>query len=106
MFNSACSCNMVRNRGFSFQLLYRVVFFFFCLSFACFYRGDGDSGHITRKINIELERFDEQLKNRPTKRKVLSEHDKWIPDSIKNFEQVDVDKTVKKLDLAKMRGEI
>ena len=40
-FNDVCNCNMVR--GSNFRLLYRVIFFCFCLSFACFYHhGSGD----------------------------------------------------------------
>ena len=97
---------MARNRGLSFRLLYRVVFFFFCLSFACFYGGDGGSGHITRNIKTESRDLNAELNNRPSKRKGLSKQDKWNPHMTQNFERVDDEKTVKKPDLTKMRGKI
>ena len=47
LLNDACSCNMVH--GLSFRLLYRVVFFSFCLVFACFSPHGGGLGYDSRE---------------------------------------------------------
>ena len=56
LLNDVCSCNMVRgSNGSNFQLLYRVIFFCFCLSFACFYHhgsGNDKQGDKTELIKL------------------------------------------------------
>jgi hypothetical protein len=51
-------------RGFSFRLLYRVVFFSFCLIFACFYHGGG-SGCGRRDDKTEPNKSKDEFKGKP-----------------------------------------
>ncbi|XP_028395156.1 uncharacterized protein LOC114519255 [Dendronephthya gigantea] len=85
---------MARNLGFSFQLLYRVVFFLFCLSFAFFFRDDGSSRLITRKMKTESRKLREEFNDKPSSRKVLNKQNESFPNTTENSEQTDVDKTV------------
>jgi hypothetical protein len=49
-------------RGFSFRLLYRVVFFSFCLIFACFYHGGG-SEYDRREDETEANKLKDEFNN-------------------------------------------
>jgi hypothetical protein len=90
-------------RGFSFRLLYRVVFFCFCLIFACFYHCGGS----------EYDRREDKTK--PNKLKVLDElNDKLLNVDVsleenigvrnltENAKQIDGEDTKKETDLSKM----
>ncbi|XP_028395154.1 uncharacterized protein LOC114519253 [Dendronephthya gigantea] len=94
---------MVRNRDFSFRLLYRVAFFFFCLLFVCFYRGDRGFGLITGEIKTGSRKLREEFNDTPSTRKISNES---IPDTTENSEQIDVDKTEEETGLQEIRKEI
>ncbi|XP_028395155.1 uncharacterized protein LOC114519254 [Dendronephthya gigantea] len=103
LFNNSCGCNMVRNRDFSFRLFYRVAFFFFCLLFVCFYRGDRGFGLITGEIKTGSRKLREEFNDTPSTRKISNES---IPDTTENSEQIDVDKTEEETGLQEIRKEI
>ena len=64
-------------RGFSFRLLYRVVFFSFCLIFACFYHGGG-SGHDRREDKTEPNKLKDEFKGKPLNIDVSLEQDERV----------------------------
>jgi hypothetical protein len=51
-------------RGFSFRLMYRVVFFSFCLIFACSYHGGG-SEYDRRGDKTEPNKLKDEFKDKP-----------------------------------------
>ena len=65
LFSVVCSCNMVR--GSRFRLLYRVVFFCFCLSFAYFYPHGGGSEYGRREGKTESRKIKREFKSKPLK---------------------------------------
>ena len=99
LLNDVCSCNM--GRGFSFRLLYRVVFFSFCLIFACFYHGGG-SEYDRREDETEPSKLKEEFNGKPSNGEVFLEQDKYDPNLTENAKNVDDEGTKKKPDLSKM----
>ena len=83
------------DRGFRFRLLYRVVFFCFCLIFACFYHGGG-SRYDRREDKTELNKLKEEFKD-----KLLNGEDErafHLTENAKQIELIDGRKTPKKTD--------
>ena len=99
LLNDACSRNM--GRGFSFRLLYRVVFFSFCLIFACFYHGDG-SEYDRREDKTKPSKLKDEFKGKPLNVDVSLERDKYDPNLTENAKNVDGDDTKEETDLSKM----
>ncbi|CAB4020878.1 Hypothetical predicted protein [Paramuricea clavata] len=87
--------------GFSFRLLYRVVFFSFCLIFACFYYGGG-SEYDRRENKTEQNKLKDEFKAKPLNVDVSLEQDERVPNFTENAKQIDGRKTWKKTDLSKM----
>ena len=88
-------------RGFSFRLLYRVVFFSFCLIFACFYHGGG-SEYDRREDKTESNKFKDEFKGKPLNVNDSIEQDERVPHLTENAKQFDGRKAWKKTDLSKM----
>ena len=88
-------------RGFSFRLLYRVVFFSFCLIFACFYHGGG-SEYDRRKYKTEPNKLKDDFKGKPLNVDVSLEQDERVSNLTENDKQIDGRKARKKTDLSKM----
>ena len=78
-------------RGFSFRLLYRVVFFFFCLIFACFYHGGG-SDYDRREDETEPNKLKEKFNGKLLNGEVFLEQNIGVPG----------EDTKKETDLSKM----
>ncbi|CAB4041391.1 Hypothetical predicted protein [Paramuricea clavata] len=95
--NDAWSCNM--GRGFNFRLLYRVVFFSFCLIFACFYHGGGSE--YDRREN-KVKKLKDEFKDKPLNVDVSLEQDERVSNLIENAKQIDGRKARKKTDLSKI----
>ena len=85
-------------RGFSFRLLYRVVFFSFCLIFACSYHGGG-SEYDRRKDKTEPNKLKDEFKDKPLNVDVSLEQ---VSNLTENSKQIDGRKARKKTDLSKM----
>jgi hypothetical protein len=93
------------DRGFSFRLLYRVVFFCFCLTFACFYHGGG-SGYGKREDKTEPNKSKDEFKGKPVNVDVslekvervsnLTENDTQLMDQLPNEQNFDLDKSRQK----------
>ena len=88
-------------RGFSFRLLYRVVFFCFCLIFACFYHGGG-SEYDRREDKTEPNKLKDDFKGKPFNVDVSLEQDERVSNLTENAKQIDGRKARKKTDLSKM----
>jgi hypothetical protein len=88
-------------RGFSFRLLYRVVFFSFCLIFACFYHGGG-SEYDRREDKTEPNKLKDEFKRKPLIVDVSLEQDERVPHLTENDKHIDGRKARKKTDLSKM----
>ena len=99
LLNAACSCNM--GHGFSFRLLYRVVFFSFCLIFACFYHAGG-SEYDRREDKTKPNKSKDEFKGQPSKVDVSLEQDERVPNLTENYKQIDGRKARKKTDLSRM----
>jgi hypothetical protein len=97
--NDACSRNM--GRGFNFRLLYRVVFFSFCLIFACFYHGGG-SEYDRREDKTEPNKLKDEFKGKPLNVDVSLEQDEHVSNMTENAKQIHGRKSRKKTDLSKM----
>ena len=78
-------------RGFSFRLLYRVVFFSFCLIFACFYHGGG-SDYDRREDETEPNKLKEKFNGKLLNGEVFLEQNIGVPG----------EDTKKETDLSKM----
>jgi hypothetical protein len=78
-------------RGFSFRLLYRVVFFCFCLIFACFYHGGG-SEYDRREDETEPNKLKEKFNGKLLNGEVFLEQNIGVPG----------EDTKKETDLSKM----
>jgi hypothetical protein len=65
-------------RGFSFRLLYRVVFFCFCLIFACFYHGGG-SEYDRREDETEPNKLKDEFSSKPFNDNAFLEQDIGVP---------------------------
>ena len=88
-------------RGFSFRLLYRVVFFSFCLIFACFYHGGG-SEYDRREDETEPNKLKDEFKGKSLNVDVSPEQDERVSNLTENAKQIDGHKARKKTDLLKM----
>ncbi|CAB4031884.1 Hypothetical predicted protein [Paramuricea clavata] len=88
-------------RGFSFRLLHRVVFFSFCLIFACFYHGGG-SEYDRREDKTEPNKLRENFNSKPLNDEDFLEQDIGVPILTENAKQVDGKDTKKETDLSKM----
>ena len=91
--------NMVR--GFNFRLLYRVVFFSFCLIFACFYHGGG-SEYDRREDKTKPNKLKEEFNGKPLNGDVSLEQDIGVRNLRENAKQIDGKDTKKETDLSKM----
>jgi hypothetical protein len=89
------------SRGFSFRLLYRVVFFSFCLIFACFYHGGG-SEYDRREDETEPNKLKDEFNGKPLNVDVSLKQDERVPNLTENAKQIDGRKALKKTDLSKM----
>jgi hypothetical protein len=78
-------------RGFSFRLLYRVVFFCFCLIFACFYHGGG-SEYDRREEETEPNKLKDEFSSKPLNNDAFLERNIGVPG----------EDTKKETDLSKM----
>ncbi|CAB4029502.1 Hypothetical predicted protein [Paramuricea clavata] len=87
------------SRGFSFRLLYRVVFFSFCLIFACFYHGGGSEYD---RREDKTDKLKDEFKGKPLNVDVSLEQDKRVPNLTGNDKQIDGRKARKKTVLSKM----
>ena len=85
-------------RGFNFRLLYRVVFFSFCLIFACFYHGGG-SEYDRREDKTEPKKLKDEFKDKPLNVDVSLQQ---VSNLTENSKQIDGRKARKKTDLSKM----
>ena len=85
-------------RGFSFRLLYRVVFFCLCLIFACFYQGGG-SEYDRREDKTEANKLKDEFKDKPLNVDVSLQQ---VSNLTENSKQIDGRKARKKTDLSKM----
>jgi hypothetical protein len=88
-------------RGFNFRLLYRVVFFSFCLIFACFYHGGG-SEYDRRADKTEQNKLKDDFKGKPFNVDVSLEQDERVSNLTVNAKQIDGHTARKKTDLSKM----
>ncbi len=98
LLNDACSCNMVH--GLSFRVLYRVVFFSFCLIFACFYPHRGGSGYDRRQDKSN--KSENEFEGKSLNDDVFIKQDEYVCNLTENSKQVDGGKAWKKADLSKM----
>ena len=83
-------------RGFSFRLLFRVVFFCFCLIFACFYHGGG-SEYDRREDKTEPNKLKENFNSKPLNDEVFLEQDIGVPILTENAKQIDGEDTKEEL---------
>ncbi|CAB3993513.1 Hypothetical predicted protein [Paramuricea clavata] len=88
-------------RGFNSRLLYRVVFFSFCLIFACFYHGGG-SEYDMRDDKTEPNKLKDEFEGKPFNVDVSLEQDERVSNLAENDKQIDGRKARKKTDLSKM----
>ena len=88
-------------RGFSFRLLYLVVFFSFCLIFACFYHGGG-SEYDRREDKTKPNKLKYEFKRKPLNVDVSLEQDERVSKLTENSKQIDGRKARKQTDLSKM----
>ena len=88
--------------GLSFRLLYRVVFFSFCLIFACFYPHGGGSGYDSREDTTESKKLKDEFKGKRLNDDVFIKQDEYVPNLTENAKQVDDGEAWKKADLSKM----
>jgi hypothetical protein len=88
-------------RGFSFRLLYRAVFFSFCLIFACFYHGGG-SEYDRREDETEPRKLKHEFNGKPLNGEDFLEQDIGVPILTENAQQIDGKDTKKETDLSKM----
>ncbi|CAB4032827.1 Hypothetical predicted protein, partial [Paramuricea clavata] len=88
-------------RGFSFRILYRVVFFSFCLIFACFYHGGG-SEYDRREDKTKRNKLKYEFKRKPLNVDVSLEQDERVSNLTENSKQIDGRKARKQTDLSKM----
>jgi hypothetical protein len=88
-------------RGFSFRLLYRVVFFSFCLIFVCFYHGGG-SEYDRREDKTEPIKLKDEFKGKPLNVDVFLEQDERVSNLTEHDEQIDGHTARKKTDLSKI----
>jgi hypothetical protein len=88
-------------RGFSFRLLYRVVFFSSCLIFACFYHGGG-SEYDRREDKTKPNKLKENFNSKPLNDEVFLEQDIGVRNLTENAKQIDGENTKKETDLSKM----
>ena len=84
-------------RGFSFRLLYRVVFFCFCLIFACFYHGGG-SEYDRREDETEPNKSKDKFNSKP----LNVDQNIGVRNLRENAKQIDDEDTKKETDLSKM----
>ncbi|CAB4002242.1 Hypothetical predicted protein [Paramuricea clavata] len=89
------------DRGFSFRLLYRVVFFSFCLIFACVYHGGG-SENDRREDKTEPNKLKDEFKGKPLNINVSLEQDERVSNLTENDKQIDGHTARQKTDLSKM----
>jgi hypothetical protein len=87
-------------RGFNFRLLYRVVFFSFCLIFACFYHGGG-SEYDRREDKTKPNKLKEEFNGKPLNGDVSLEQDIGVRNLRENAKQIDGKDTKKETDLSK-----
>ena len=86
----------------SFRLLYRVVFFCFCLIFACFYPHGGGSGYDSREDKTESNKIKDKFKGKPLNDDVSLQQDEYVSNLTKNAKQVDAGLAWEKADRSKM----
>jgi hypothetical protein len=89
-------------RGFSFRLLYRVVFLSFCLIFACFYHGGGSEYDRREDKTEPNKKFKDEFKGKPLNVNDSIEQDERVSNLTENAKQIDGRKARKKTDLSKM----
>ena len=87
------------DRGFNFRLLYRIIFFSFCLIFACFYHGGGLE-YDRREHKTEPNKLKDEGK--PLNVDLSLEQDERVSNFTENATQIDGRKARKKTDLSKM----
>ena len=87
--------------GFSFRLLYPVVFFSFCLIVACFYHGGG-SEYDRREDKTEPNKLKDEFKGILLNVDVSLKQDERVSNLTENVKQIDGRKARKKTDLSKM----
>ncbi|CAB4029187.1 Hypothetical predicted protein [Paramuricea clavata] len=88
-------------RGFSFRLSYRVIFFSFCLIFACFYHGGG-SEYDRREDKTKPNKLKKEFKSKPLNVDVSFEQDERVSNLTENAKQINGRKARKKTNLSKM----
>jgi hypothetical protein len=88
-------------RGFTFRLLYRVVFFSFCLIFACFYHGGG-SEYDRREDKTEANKLKDEFNSKLLNGDVFLEQNIGVPNLTENAKQIDGGDTKKETDLSKV----
>ena len=97
-------------RGSNFRLLYRVIFFCFCLSFACFYPHAGGSGNHRRKGETQLKKLKQEFKDKPLNGDVFLKQDEYVSnlredaDDIEAKNKTDYYQTEKKGKFLKMKN--
>ncbi|CAB4007777.1 Hypothetical predicted protein [Paramuricea clavata] len=87
--------------GFNFRLLYRVVFFSFCLIFACFYPGGG-SEYDRREDKTEPNKLKDEFKGKPVNVDISLKQGERVSNLTENAKQIDGRKSRKKTHLSKM----
>ena len=88
-------------RGFSFRLVYRVVFFSFCLIFACFYHGGG-SEYDRQEDKTKPNKLKDEFNSKSLNGEVFLEQDIGVRHLRENAKQIDGKDTKKETDLSKM----
>ena len=102
LLNDVCSCNMAHS--LSFRLLYRVVFFCFCLIFACFYPHGGGLGFDSREDKTKSNKLKDEFKGKILN-DVFLKQEEYVPNlRTENAKQVDagIGMVRKKADRSKM----
>jgi hypothetical protein len=89
------------SRGFSFRLLYRVVFFSFCQIFACFYHGGG-SEYDRQENETERNKLKDEFKGKSLNVDVSLEKAERVSNLTENAKQIDGRKARKKTYLSNM----
>ena len=89
------------SRGFSFRLLYRIVFFSFCLTFTCFYHGGG-SEYDRREDKTKSNKLKDEFKGKSLNVDVSLEQDERVSNLTEDAKQIDGRKARKKTHLSKM----
>ena len=86
----------------SFRLLYRAIFIYFCLIFACFYPHGGGLGYDSWEDKTKLKILKDEFKGKPLNDVFLKQEGYVLNLRTENAKQVDAGVARKKVDRSKM----